>query len=283
MILMYNETSTPWEAKQVNEFVYKLISTKEIDTDKQIYMDILLSNDVKLDDTDLSKYVEMEDIATLTEMSTNVTFQKKNCKPFIGTGLKFNKDVLFINVNLLGSIVSHIDTKNAFVLNSYLVKGQLALIVSLDKEFSFTLYNAQEKTSTKYRFFKDNGKYDIELTYENDVKEQKKVTITKYRPNKPTHLIFAKSEDMDALHKQLSNKHKKEPSHLIYDIEKLKENIDITKAQNYNAATLFINRDNYKPYDGESEKSTTDVVLDTIKDNYRVVNILLKNGKIIKK
>ena len=287
MLVFYNESNTPWKARKINDYIGRVEMTKEINhaTKATRTIGITIPGNIELDTIEQVKncYVPK----TLFNGGTNILFQHKSCSPRVIANSKYNKDIMFINLNIGNDMVVDIETENTFILNYIIMKGELVLIVAVsdkdNKGVNIKLYNQMNNTTRTYHFIKEDDKYTLNVDETENVNaaegEYTPYVFKKFRPASPTQLIYAMERDMYKLGKTINVE-----NHIIKSVEdysSLINSVDEMVDQKYTAATLFINKPNLK----NESRGNSDYydILETIEDKFKTVNILLNNGKVVKR
>lgn len=287
MLAIYNESKTNWIRATINNKTSKITASRVLNDGKVRYLDVLISNDIDTSDVVNAKSMNEETpCTTLYEGKTAVKFKSKDLKPFITKSDKFNTDVLFINISLKGKIIKNM-SGNHSILAYLIAQGELFLIVSMsDKDdamkFDLVLHDPNIVADTTYTFEKKNGKYYVasDMVQTDAVITKPTYKVTRFRPARPTHVIFVCDSDESIVKKVL----KYPDSHNIKvyidnDEDDIMAFINPLKESGYKAATLFVNRDEFTGSDDEIYGNEYDL----LKNNFKFLNILLNNGKILRK
>lgn len=285
MLVIYNETSNPWTMKTINDRVSKIEITRTVDPIKKISRSIGITYPTNLEIGDISNIKNYYTPVTINDSNTNILFQHKSCSPTVIDNSKYNKDIMFINLNIGDMIVSNIRTENVFILSYIIMKGELILIAAVsdkdNKGLEVTLYNEKEDKYVVYDFNKIENEYKLNVA-DHDVEPGTSVepyVFRKFRPASPTKLIYAMERDDFALNKVIN----RIENHIIkyfVDYTSLEEAIDEMTDQKFTAATLFVNKSNLKTE--LQNKGDYYNILETISNKFKVVNVLLNTGKVVK-
>ena len=287
MLAIYNESKTNWIRATINNKTSKITASRVLNDGKVRYLDVLISNDIDTSDVVNAKSMNEETpCTTLYEGKTAVKFKSKDLKPFITKSDKFNTDVLFINISLKGKIIKNM-SGNHSILAYLIAQGELFLIVSMsDKDdamkFELVLHDPNIVADTTYTFEKKNDKYYVasDMVQTDAVITKPTYKVTRFRPARPTNVIFVCDSDESIVKKVL----KYPDSHNIKvyidnDEDDIMAFINPLKESGYKAATLFVNRDEFTGSDDEIYGNEYDM----LKSNFKFLNILLNNGKILRK
>lgn len=287
MLAIYNESKTNWIRATINNKTSKITASRVLADGKVRYLDVLISNDIDTSEVVNAKAMNEETpCTTLYEGKTAVKFKSKDLKPFITKSEKFNTDVLFINIGLKGKIIKNM-TGNHSILAYLIAQGELFLIVSLsDKDdamkFDLVLHDPNIVADTTYTFEKKGGKYVVtsDMVQTDAVITKPTYKVNRFRPARPTNVIFVCDSDEAVMKKLL----KYPDSHNIKvfidnDVDDIMAFINPLKESGYKAATLFVNRDEFTGSDDEVYGNEYDI----LKNNFKFLNILLNNGKILRK
>lgn len=282
MLAIYNENQTKtWVKAVINDRISKIITSRETDVNKLRYIDAFIDNNIEVntDITTLSGMKPEDGCTTIYTGDTYVKFKSKDLKPHIVKSTKSNTDVLFINIDLHGRVIKNIVGDNHRILSYMIIKGELFVIFSIVKDSSveIVLHDPNVAIDTTYRFSKnDSGDYDV--THETEQTDKiitgKPYKIMRFVPARPTTIVFVNDSDSEELDNVLKN----QQYHTINvindnDVNDLESFIDPLKQEGYRTVTLFVN--------SEDVKDTNDDVYTMLKENFKYVNILLKNGKVI--
>jgi hypothetical protein len=278
MIFMYNETQTPWSSSEVAPKLNRLGIEMTAKDGKVKRIGIMASNTIQIEN--MEELVNMTTVVPVYNEVSGVYYQKRDQSPVISENAKFDKDIFFININLDGSIVSNIDAKGTQVLNYLIANNQLALILSKaantrDDDVSITLYNSKTNEEKVYTFtYNSNGYYDIVVNADTVEKEVSNYKLTRFRPAVITHCILVDNKDIDALYKVL---HKPEIFFIntFNSVDELPAIIDELRTNKYRAVTLFADTDDAKELGGDAYSS--------IKNGFRSMNVLLNDGKVVRR
>jgi len=284
MLAIYNESKTNWIRANINDKTSKISTSRTLKDNKVRYIDVLLNSVIGTDAIDncVNMDAETVDCTTLYPEYTSIKFKSKDLKPYITTSDKYNTDVLFINITLNGKIIKNIEG-DASIIAYLIAQGELFLIVTINDKaektpFKVTLHDSHVVADTTYIFEKHNNQYLVNTTMEQTDTAITKPTfkINRYRPMRPTNLIFSKVGE------NVKTTLKYPDSHNIVEftnIEDLLSKIDFIKKDGYKAATLFVNNATFNGFDDE----TYGKEFETLKGNFKFVNIILTDGKILRK
>ena len=285
MLVIYNETSNPWTMKTINDRVSKIEITRTVDPVKKISRTIGITYPTNLEIGDIGNIKNYYTPVTVNDSNTNILFQHKSCSPTVIDNSKYNKDIMFINLNIGDMIVSNIRTENVFILSYIIMKGELILIAAVsdkdNKGLEVTLYNEKENKCVVYDFNKTESEYKLNVV-DREVDPDfalEPYVFRKFRPACPTKLIYAMERDDFALNKAIDHPE----NHIIkyfVDYNSLEESIDEMTSQKYSAATLFVNKSNLKAE--LQNKGDYYNILETISNKFKIVNVLLNTGKVVK-
>lgn len=290
MLFIYNELDTAWVSGKETEKKFKIFSTTTFNVKgKKVngYAEIAFSKDITLNEgVDLSTMVKMEKPVRIYDGLTNVLFQQKDCRPYVlPAKANFNKDIALLSFDLRNKILLDVTSDEVYLLNYLLSGSKLSLVLSLtDKE---------EPTVAKITFFDKETKKIItvslhknelnELVIGKEVSEEETaessivpMKVTKFRPARPTYLIFTKPNMTRRLSSLIHTSHYRIET---YTTEaELDALIATYKDQFYSAATLFVNT----PSTSEAEYNNALPVVEKLQKEFRVFNVMLGNGKVHK-
>lgn len=258
MIGIYNEGRNNWEASQVNDKVHCVFTNKEIDKGgkkaKQsahiiVYNSIFDDASQSLHQlTTKAEYCNMKDIATISDKNSTIVFSKKDYNPFVTEKSQQLKDILLITLRLRGRKVIGISNDNTFILDGFIMGGELSLIASLnnfENSLSINLLNDATGEVTVYTFGRNvEGNVlcmDVATRKAEQTElEAERIKIKKFRPSRPTHTIIVYKKDLEQLQQVVDTK-----NHNVVEISKLDMDkvIEELKDQKYKAVTLFVNTD----------------------------------------
>lgn len=284
---MYNESKINWLRANINGKTSKITTSRTLNDGKVRYLDVLVNNDLEISSmNNINNMMNQTECATLYDSNTIVKFKSKDLKPFIVKSDKYNTDVLFINIGLKGRIVKSMSNDSS-VLAYLIAAGELFLVVSMNPKaehtkFEVVLHDPHAVADTTYTFEKVNGKYTVssEMVQTDTVVSKPTYKVTRYRPARPTNLIFVNESDANRLNSLL----KYPDSHKIVsfidgDTDDMMAYIEAVKETGYKAATLFVNSENFNG----SDDKTYGAEFDMLKNNFKFVNILLTNSKVVRK
>ena len=257
MIGIYNERRNNWEATKVNDKVHCLFTSRETEKDNKkvkqsahiiVYDSIFNNASQSLQElATKAEYSNMKDLATISDKNSTIVFSKKDYNPFVSEKSQQLKDILLISIRLQGRRVIDISNDNTFILDGYIMGGELSLIASLNNfENSLSIKLLSEATGdvTVYTFGR-NEDNKLSMTVDNRKaddaeKAQEKLKIKKFRPSRPTHAIVVYKKDLEQLQQVVDTK-----NHNVVEISKqnMEQVIEELKSQNYKAVTLFVNAD----------------------------------------
>ena len=287
MLAIYNESNTNWVRAGINNKTAKITASRVLKDETVRYLDVLVASDIETSKiTEAKSMNEKSPCVTLYSGNTSVKFKSKDLKPFITKSEKYNTDVLFINISLKGKIIKNI-TGDHSILAYLIAQGELFLIVSLsDKndsmKFEIVLHDSHVVADTTYTFEKVNNEYKVstDMVQNDTVITKPTYKLTRFRPARPTNVIFVCDSDKNDMEKLL----RYPESHQIMtfiddDIDDILSFINPLKDSGYKAATLFVNNTEF--YGSEDKKYGNEY--DTLKANFKFLNIMLNNGKILRK
>ena len=287
MLAIYNESKTNWIKALINGKTSKITASRVLNDGKVRYLDVLISNDIDTTAVaDAKNMTEQNPCATIYDGKTAIKFKSKDLKPFITKSERFNTDVLFINIALKGKIIKNMVGDHS-ILAYLIAQGELFLIVSLaDKndsmKFDLVLHDPHVVADTTYTFEKVNGTYNVttDMVQTDTVITKPTYKVTRFRPARPTNVIFVCDSDEDDMKKVL----KYPDSHNIKtfiddDVDDMMAFVNPLKENGYKAATLFVNNDEF----AGSEDKKYGNEYDILKNNFKFLNILLNNGKVLRK
>lgn len=295
MLAIYNESNHAWGIKSLSKFVGSLYTERIVNKNNESATkrtDVIISKD--LGELNLESYVNMTDAATVYENKTNVKFQQKDERAIIGVGDKYNTDVIVFTLALNGRIVKDFErTPNVNCLNYLIAGGELSAIVSVKETnnpadattFNIVLHDNKSKTDTTYTFSKVGNKYTVYAASRvaDEVIDRPTFKFIAYRPARVTRLVFVAYNDSSAFNETYTDKR---ATNIVRgfstdtDIDDLDSVIKASQNDKFRAVTVFVNAD-------EETVSRKDFgeyndIINTVKANFRVVNVLLNNGHIIK-
>lgn len=282
MIYIYNETNTPWDYNRLTEKVSKFVIKKPVSDNKEKRIDLVVSNNITVNEH-LSSYVNMNSVMQISESSTGVIFQKKDCVPLVTADSKYTKNIILLNINLRGRIIRDILTRGVQILTYAIAKGELIMAVSCsdaqDTAMDIIMYSSKTETDTQYSFVKTKTGYGINITENDDVEaiESPVYKIKKYRPTSPTHLVLVHKDDMNAM--TANNVIMKPERYCIveFDENDIAEIIAKYRQDGYRAATLYVNTEFL------NRDTEFGVYYETIRNSFTYLNIIINNGKVFKR
>lgn len=285
MIVIYNESKTNWIRANINDKTSKLTTSRTLADGKVKYLDILMTNEIQT--PDMNEFISMKECKVLYDGITNVKFKNKDLKPFITTADKYNTDIMLINVSLAGKIIKDIRTENTYIVGYLIAKGELFLIVSVRDTNDPTyieviLHSSQIVADTTYKFEKKDGKYIAtnDVAQVADVITNPSFKINIYRPARPTHAIIVNSSEYDALTKVLKYSDSHEITTFVdHNMDALASIIENLKRVGYKAITLYVNNNRFMGVNDHTYSNE----FKTLKDNFKFVNILLNDGKVLRR
>ena len=284
MITIYNESNTPWSLEAINETCSRLSSTikytnkEKAELRKTIGINVTGEN-VFGEELNLDKLIEMKEPVTISNKSTNTAFRKKDCRAYITTDTKFNKNLVFATIKLNGSTITDI---TAPVLEYYIACGYICMIVATNDAFTVSMHDAKNNIDTTYAFctYEEDGAYNVTISESTpEETEYEMYAIKKYRPKKATYVIFSHVRDVNALKniEKLNLDYYKVVTFANKD--EFDSAVESVINEKYSAVTLFANTteatgDNFKIYKNN---------YNTLRSKFRVFNLLLSDGKILKR
>ena len=296
MLVLYNESNKPWEFTNVDEKYVRAFTSrtrKNTETGEENTRKISMYISSKIGDIDSTPFVSTQQPQILSKNQTNVVFKHKDCSAIITPANKRNKDILFITINLLGSIVTNIDTTNVFVLSNFIMNGELCLVVAVGDEktgFTIDLHNTKENKDITYTFKKvefdeTDEKIGCNYVVSIDVEDSDKAIevpdfkIKNFRPAKVTELVFSHISDVEALKNIEEFDENKHTIVTFKTREEFETAVKTYLEMNYKAVTLFVNLDNIKDekfgiYKNNHKK---------LNNAFRYLNVLLNTGKVLKR
>lgn len=294
MIGIYNNTDSAWSTNVLNEKVTCLFKEKVYERrgqEKPVKRSIHIISYTSLFDEGLENsiaQVNMTEPKVITDKNTTIIFSKKDFNPFITERPEHLKDILLLSLDLKGRKIIEISNENIFVLEGFILGGELSLIASL---------NNQENTLNIKLFDKVNNKIDVYTFGKSEdgfcVKQATEVPtgnegtaefmLKKFRPAKPTFTILTYSQDSENLQPLVDAN-----THNIVEVSKknMDEVVQSLHEEKYKAVTLFVNSNEF----GDTEKKIYGALLKRLipfktekSIRFKVVYILLANGKVIKR
>ena len=284
MLVIYNENSTPWLRANINDKTSKFTATRTLPDNTVRYLDILISNE--LETPDMGSFVEMTNCVVINDDNTSLQFKKKDLKPFITKSDRYNTDIILINITLKGKIIKDISGDRSSVIGYLIAKGELFLIMSVRDggselpSFKVTLHDPHLVADTIYTFAKDKVGYTLnrEDVQVDTVIDKPTFKINHFRPNKPTHVIFTAETAKTKMRNLLKNSDKHEiiEYNNLNDLASKSENL---KKTGYKAVTLFIEKDTFNG----TEDTIYGRAFTTLKNNFKIVNVLTSTGKTLRR
>lgn len=295
MLAIFNESNNAWAMKSLSQYAGSLYKERTISKNNETVTkktDIIVAK--ALGELDLSSFINMNNVQTVYEKNTNVRFQQKDERAILSTGDKYNTDVIAITLTLNGRIIKDFDkTANINCLNYLIAGDELSMVVSVKEtnnpadgtSFDIVLHDNKAKVDTTYTFVKKGNEYDLILSTSaaTTAIERPSFKFITYRPARVTRLVFVNSADTAAFSAVYTPKN---GTGLVAEFAEDTESGDLDtliaefKEDKFRAATLFVNADE-NTVSRKDFKEYTDVV-NKLKSNFRVVNVLLNNGLIIK-
>lgn len=299
MLLVYNESSTPWAVKTLksgNSCIYTPRDIIDKKTNNKTHCELLIASRGHMDVSNdvLSSKVNMGtadiiNVEAVDNIKLGVTFQAKDCSPALLINPKFTRDVLLITLQLNGSIVTDVDSMNSAVLANMIVTGgELAMIASLgdvqkETKLEIELQDSKHNRTRLYSFVRHQGSRNVELVIITVVSEEHvskpKCKIRNFRPSKPTELVIVHKNDFAAMKRSgfIDDKHH---TILQYSTKSdLHEQILDKTTKGYTAITLYVDTDNIHSAAFDIYKDTSELLT----QKFNVFNMLLSNGKIVKR
>jgi hypothetical protein len=297
MLNIFNQSKTPWTLKEVGKTI-SFSKTKEYNRDKNnptkkikksanilVYKSLFDENE-SMDSLTLTinKCVSMDTMQTIVTKNTSIYFNHKAYSPYVAESTERNmKDVFLVTLQLRGKQVIEISSTDVFLLEGFVLGGDLTVIASLNdfkQSFFITLLDNSTKKITNYVFGRDGEGKPFMDTYEDDYEDpenETKFILKRFRPAKPTNAILVHNKDLDALKTTLGDNFEKHNVQVFLK-NTLEEKIEALLAEKYTAVTLFVN----------TPRITDDVVTkfyDPIRQNsnrFKLWFDLLSNGKVVK-
>ena len=153
MISIYNETKTPWGLKVIDNkvncfFKEKTYTKKDENLTKKIKnsIHILAYSTLFENQPDMTKLVSMSKPEVISDKNTTIIFSKKDFNPFITEKAEPVKDIVLISIPLYGRKVVNISNENIFILEGFILSGELNLIASINdksKKLGITLFDGK--------------------------------------------------------------------------------------------------------------------------------------------
>lgn len=301
MITIFNSTRYAWKIKIIEGKIAcfykdKIYNKKINDTEKKIKKSahILAYTSLFPDKVpDLDTFVNMKTPQVLTDKNTTVIFSKKDFNPFVTEKNEPVKNILLVSVPIRkGYKVTDIFTEDVFILDGYILGGELTLIASFNSDkakMKVTTFDPKTNHVSGYTFSASTD--GIKVTTDiNTVTEEKKeefknmkpFKLKVFRPAKPTYTILVYRQDKNKLQNVIDvNKHN------VVEITN-KTSIDTIKnllKENYKAVTIFVDAEEF----GQTQQKIYGNLLRKLfttsvdKKKMNIINLLLNNKKIIKK
>ena len=217
----------------------------------------------------------------VSDMNTNVFFNKKTAAPYIVTGIKNVKDIFCLGIDLKGSIVTNVSGYGSYVLDRFIAKGSLCAIISLSEtctEFSITVHNNRDKESITYTFMRtdDSWRNEIHTAKDEEELDTPSYDIRRFRPSHVTELVIVKDKDRQFMDKLGLTTPEDDYNIYEYDSRQILEDIiEAVLAEGYEAVTYYV-RDvsvtgkYYKYYANDIER---------LQESFKAVNLMLNNKK----
>jgi len=215
MILMYNETRTPWVVKVINDKAICLTKVKSYTRGEEIvkrsahifsYSNIFdVPEGVSMEDI-TKKFVNMNDVKILMGKSSSVTFSKKDFNPFITASDYLLKDICLISIDLKGRKIINVSHEDIFILENFILGGELTMIASLnafDSALKIKLWDSETNTVNVYTFTCEGVVPCLVCSEEVPLgnEEEYVLYLRKFRPGRPTHTILALEKDLAKVNK----------------------------------------------------------------------------------
>jgi len=291
MIGIYNGSKTPWATSKVSDKVLCLFKSKEYPKDGQVNKKsahIIAYNTLFGSTLDnaltsiLNGYVNMKTMETLTDKSTTIIFSKKDYNPFVTERTKQLKDIFLITLSLRGKRVIDISNENTFLLEGFIMGGELTVIASLnnfENTLQIRLLDSVQAKVVVYTFRRDGENNKMGMTVHTvDAVEadfEASFSMKKFRPSKPTHTIICYRKDKEQLLQVVDT-----TVHNIVEISKttMEQVIKQLKDENYKAVTLFVN-------DSEVNSVTKKIygaAMVNLSKNFKTYYELINTGKVRK-
>lgn len=287
MITIYNETTTPWKASEVNNGKAILLKKvkergKEDGTKAHKAIAIIAYKSLFDGDTDklnklLGETVHRKNKAAngrISDRITGINFNQKEFKPIIQERNDHDKELVLGSLFLKGKRVINAHNNNAFLLDCYIFGGEFTFILSLnnkDSKFVIDLEDHETKKITEYSF--RLGK-DNEVVIKITKKEKAEATqypVKIFRPARPTYTILAKKNEIPLVEKLVDKTHY---SIIEYDESTFESVVSKLYSDRYRAVTLYTPV--WKPDDKEIKH------VEKLKKQFYIVYRIHKNGKIEK-
>jgi hypothetical protein len=257
MISVFNQTKLPWLLDVENEKVIAFSKQQKYVKDsieKTAYIKINGTSSIldNIDDTDkkLKSMVNMQDVELLVNKPVNLSFKKKNFKPFITTIDEEKKNILLTSFNLYRSKITKTSGSGVFLLEGLIKANSFNAIISFntqDAKFSIQIYNITKNQLDTYTFAKVDNMIVKTLVSEegSDIDIDKiEFRIKIARPSKPTYTVLVSEYDEKAFDEYPGyKKHPNAFNKVVIPATQgaLQDIIDNLKSERYSAVTLFVN------------------------------------------
>jgi hypothetical protein len=192
------------------------------------------------------------------------------------------KDVFLISIDLKGRKVLDISNHNVFLLESFILGGELSMIASLNNfedTLDIKLFDDARKKIVVYTFGRDvntNALY-TKITVRDKIENEEELVFMpkRFRPAKVTYTIIVHSKDKEQLQKVVDTQ-----NHNVIEVTKNTMDTAIQQLidENYKAVTLFMNVESID----ETAKKIYGALMTKLSTKFKVFYEMLNNGKIIK-
>jgi hypothetical protein len=290
MIGIYNETLTNWVAKEYNEKILNFSKAKEYNRNGKQVRGMVSIGTYSSNFTDVAPIIsKLEHLTNMTEVglvsniTTSVMFNRKDYSPFIINKDISPKDILLISLDLKAKKIVEISSENVFLLEGFLMGGELSIIATLNNKQStlnVKLLDSDRDKVVTYTFSVDpeKNKFYVDLDeMKADCKpEDIQFKLKRFRPAKPTYAIITHTKDTQKL-KSIVDPEKH------YIVEITKQNIDsviekLAGEEKYKAVTLFLNTDEVT----DTTRRMYGSIITKLQEQFRIYYEMLNTNKIIK-
>ena len=296
MILLLNKSAKPWDVEVLDKSAsFSKTKDSRVRSVRSFIRTMpCFAMDKDLKEISLDHFVNMKEPEVISDIrGMNISYGRKQFSPFIVTTSNvFISDVILITLNLNSKILTGMSRENISVLGSYILAGELTIIVSINRK-DVTLFleflDKDTKMITEHalaisevgEIYYNEEEYDAPTTMFNSKGESLYIPymLNNFRPSRPTYTILTMNERDRKRLIRLNERYDSSAFNVINCTESDINNVVTElKQDRYSAVTLFVDSE----YLNNVTKKKYSKALSILEHEFKTFYVLLNNNKITK-